>query len=103
MSACKKGLKKDTGKDRWDLLPFKQVGEAVKVLTFGTNKKYTDDNWKYVDNPRKRYFAAAMRHLATWFEGEKVDIETGYSHLAHAVCCILFLMWGDDNNNDDDK
>ena len=86
------GTKNDQGKLRWDLLPFGSVREIVKVLTYGA-RKYSPDNWKSVPNPRNRYFAATMRHLDAWWEGEKVDDETGYSHLAHAGCCLLFLLY----------
>lgn len=39
-----------------------------------------------------RPFSALMRHMWSWWRGENVDPETGYSHLAHAGCCVLFLM-----------
>lgn len=35
--------------------------------------------------------AAAMRHLAAWRDGEQLDEESGLPHLAHALCCIVFL------------
>lgn len=91
------GRKFDGGKPRWCLLPFKQVEQVVMVLTDGA-VKYADDNWKNVRSMRTRYFSAAMRHITAWWEGERCDPETGRSHLAHAICCILFLMWADDNN-----
>ena len=69
-----KGVKYDEGKPRWDLLPLKEVEDIVRVLTFGS-LKYEDDNWKRVPNQRKRYFAAMMRHLTAWWEGEKNDAE----------------------------
>lgn len=87
-----KGYKLDVGKPRWDLLPFKSLRKVVEVLTLG-EEKYSIDNWKHVDNGRQRYFAAAMRHLTTWWEGERNDPETNLPHLAHACCCILFLLW----------
>ena len=89
------GSKYDAGKPRWDLLPWGEVEQVVKVLTYGA-KKYSDNNWVHVENPRRRYFAAAMRHTTAWFMGEKNDAETGCSHLAHAICCLLFLMHFDD-------
>jgi hypothetical protein len=93
----KLGIKFDNGEDklRWDLLPWEQVEKIVKILTLGA-EKYADDNWKFVPNGRTRYFAAAQRHLVAWFKGEKFDKETSENHLAHALCCILFLLWKDD-------
>lgn len=104
-----KGQKYDSEKPRWSLIPFKQLTEVVKVLTAGA-EKYDDYNWQDVDNGKDRYFSAAMRHFAAWKEGEridpetertgqkmgKIDPETGLSHLAHAICNLLFLMWFDD-------
>lgn len=90
------GIKYDKEKSRWDLLPWKQLSDVVDILTFGA-KKYSDDNWKNINNHKQRYFSAAMRHLTAWFCGEKNDSESGKSHLAHVICCLLFLMWFDDN------
>ena len=53
------------------------------------------DNWRYVDNARTRYFDAAQRHIMAWWQGEQTDSESGKHHLAHAVCCLMFLMWFD--------
>lgn len=87
----KTGNKADDGKDRWDLLPTKAVRAVVKVLTFGA-KKYAPENWRKVPDARRRYYAAALRHLTAWWEGETDDPETGLHHLAHAACCIIFLL-----------
>ena len=88
------GIKYDDNKLDWSLLPFKQVEEVVKVLQLGA-KKYAPDNWQYVQPYKLRYFNAAMRHLISWFKGERYDAESGINHLAHAICCLLFMMWHD--------
>lgn len=88
------GRKDDSGKARWDLLPWGPVGDIVAVLTYGA-RKYADDNWQIVPDPRRRYFAAAMRRLTAWYSGERRDPESGLPHLAHAGCCLLFLLWFD--------
>jgi hypothetical protein len=85
--------KADDDKDRWDLLPWREFREVVQVLTYGA-QKYSAHNWKQIPNARERYFAAALRHMSAWREGEITD-ESTYHHLAHAICCILFLMWYD--------
>ena len=94
----KLGIKFDGQKLRWDLLPYREVEEVVEILTFGA-EKYADNNWQCVPNRRNRYYAAAMRHLVAWFMGERLDKESGKNHLAHALCCILFLLWDDNENN----
>ena len=63
-------------------------------MEFGA-AKYGADNWQHVPNARQRYFDAAMRHLLAWWDGERLDAESGLPHLAHAGCCILFLLWAD--------
>jgi hypothetical protein len=98
MNELTKGCKFDEGKPRWNLLPTREIEEVVKVLTVGA-EKYEDDNWKCVARSRERYFAAAMRHIIAWWHGEEQDTESGLHHLAHAICCLLFLMWFDHNGS----
>lgn len=88
----KEGVKYDTGKVRWSLVPEGVMEEYIKVLEFGANK-YAPDNWKHVPQATTRYYDAAMRHMDAWWQGEMDDPETGMCHLAHAMCCITFLMW----------
>jgi hypothetical protein len=85
------GRKNDDGKLRYELLPMAPVDEIVRVLGFGA-AKYDDDNWRRVPDAENRYYAAAMRHLSAWRQGENIDPESGRSHLAHAACCLVFLM-----------
>lgn len=87
------GQKHDQSKPRFSLLPQAPLWQVV-VLEFGAGK-YGADNWQAVDNARERYFNACHRHLSAWWTGETVDGESGLPHLAHAVCCLLFLMWFD--------
>jgi hypothetical protein len=86
-----KGLKSDSNKRQWGLLPWNALKIVVDVLMFGA-KKYAPENWKLVDNAEERYKDAAMRHLAAVFEGEWLDSESGLPHLAHLVCCALFML-----------
>jgi hypothetical protein len=88
------GIKFDSQKPRWSLLPSGTISEVIDVLEYGA-VKYAPDNWKYVPDLHNRYYDALMRHIEAWWSGEKADPETGRSHLAHAACCILFLMWAD--------
>ena len=85
------GRKFDGDKPQYGLLPPKALKETVKVLTLGA-QKYEPDNWKIVPDAQSRYFDALMRHLWDWKSGEKLDPETGISHLAHACCNILFIL-----------
>lgn len=85
------GIKFDDGKLRHDLLPLYPVHETIRVLMYGA-QKYDDHNWKKVSPLRARYYNAVKRHIDDWWEGEQLDSESGYHHLAHAVCCLVFLM-----------
>ena len=85
------GNKYDGDKPDWSLLPFTALSETVDVLTFGA-KKYGPENWKLVPNAKKRYLAAAFRHIVSYATGEKKDAESGKSHLSHALCCLLFIL-----------
>jgi len=93
------GIKYDAAKKRWSLLPLQEVEDIVAVLEFGA-QKYSPDNWKFVPNAKQRYFDAMIRHMMAWWGGEKDDQESGMRHLAHAGCCLLFLMWLDRNDEE---
>jgi len=84
-------VKNDSDKLRWSLLPLEPIQDIIRVLMHGS-KKYSDDNWKLCKDPN-RYYDACVRHISAWRLGESCDKETGYSHLAHAGCCILFMLW----------
>jgi len=86
------GIKYDTKKPRWSLVPLNVIEDIVRVATFGA-EKYEDNNWKYVEPGPDRYFSALMRHLAAWQAGEANDPETGLSHLAHAGWNVMALAW----------
>lgn len=92
------GRKDDHGKPRWSLMPFKELSEVLSVLEYGASR-YGMNNWANVTPLRERYFDAAMRHLTAWWSGEKNDPESGRSHLAHSICCLIFLMWNDNNHS----
>lgn len=84
------GIKHDAGKPRVDLLPVGALLEVAKVLSFGA-AKYGVATWQGV-RPRRRYYAAALRHLFARARGERRDPKSGLPHLAHAACDVLFLL-----------
>ncbi len=89
-------VKHDHGKPDFSLLPAAEIEEVVCVLTQGA-KKYAADNWK--KGTVERYIAAANRHIFARMKGEVIDADFGYSHAAHAICCLLFIMWLDKPEN----
>ena len=92
------GVKFDKDKPKWNLLPWDELEDVVEVLTFGA-KKYAPDNWKFVDDANNRYMDAAMRHVVAFQQGECYDPESGEHHVAHAICCLLFMLWHDKHDN----
>lgn len=85
------GRKDDAEKPRFDLIQFRALAAVVRVLTFGA-RKYAPDNWRLVPEPKRRYYAAALRHLTDWWLGQRLDPQSGEPHLAHAICCLNFLL-----------
>ena len=97
---CRKSAESAT-KPRWDLIPSGAIEEIAQVLAFGANK-YGEHNWAR-GAAWHRYFRALCSHVFAWWRGEDRDPETGLNHLAHAGCCLVFLMeyqrhgWGTDD------
>lgn len=96
------GRKDDQEKPDWNLVPWHAMEEITDVLTHGA-KRYGADNWKRVTPLRERYFAALMRHIIAWYQGERPDPDTGNHHLAHAGCCLLFLLENEMTGGSDEE
>lgn len=84
------GIKHDQDKVDMSLLSSIALTEVAKVMTFG-KKKYSANNWRG-GFAWTRPLSASIRHIFAWMGGEDKDPETGLSHLAHAVCCLCFLL-----------
>jgi deoxycytidylate deaminase len=84
-------MKFDQGKLRYSLVPPSAIKALAEVLTYGA-KKYKPTNWQKAEDPM-RYMDALYRHLEAYRSGEKVDKESGLSHLAHAMTNIAFLQY----------
>ena len=85
------GTKHDHGKPILGAVPPHAELAVGRVLTFGS-EKYARGNWDKVEDHENRYMDAALRHLNAHRRGELTDSESGESHLAHAACCILFML-----------
>ena len=93
------GIKNDSGKRQWwYIFPLWEfIEEVVDVLQYGDLKYPAEDgsNWMRLDQPQRRFQSALTRHFSLYVQGEKIDQETGKSHLAHLITNALFLMWFD--------
>lgn len=83
-------LKFDQDKLPLNLLSTEAMNQTAAVLQFGA-QKYAAHNWRK-GFAWSRPLAAAMRHITAFNNGEDTDPESGLSHLAHASCCIMFLL-----------
>jgi hypothetical protein len=86
------GKKYDGGKSRVDLIPPEPLLDIGYVLGHGA-EKYGENNWQLVAGGENRYYAALLRHLFAWRQGEMIDPESGLSHLSHVATNTLFLMY----------
>jgi len=85
------GVKFDGDKAmRPELISSEMIEQLSLVLAYGA-KKYEDRNWEK-GMKWSRPFGALMRHMWAWWRGEHYDPETGFSHLSHAACCLMFLV-----------
>lgn len=97
---CKVATKHDTAKVRMELLSPIALTEVAKVLTFGADK-YEAHNWRK-GFLWSRLLGATLRHLLAFIGGQDKDSETGLSHLAHASCCLMFLLEHEVTHKDKD-
>ena len=96
----KKGMRFNSNKPKWSLVPQSALIPMVKVLEFGAIK-YKPDNWK------KGLSVVEMcesmkRHLDAFMEGENNDPESGLSHIGHLQSNAMFLAWMMENRPDMD-
>lgn len=83
-------MKFDMDKLPLHLLSTEALNQTAAVLKFGADK-YAEHNWRK-GFAWSRPMSAAMRHITAFNAGEDLDPESGLSHLAHAMCCIMFLL-----------
>ena len=78
---------------------FKHFSKAynalIEVATYGFkkyNEDLTDPNWRKISI--ERYEDAMFRHFSSYLTGEKIDNESGKSHLAHMIwnACVLYEL-----------
>jgi hypothetical protein len=88
------GVKHDSGKLRFSLIPSQVLHALAEVLTFGA-RRYSPNNWKHLTDAEERYEDAMWRHLVARKSGQKIDPDSGLPHLWHAVTNLAFLIYFD--------
>ncbi len=83
-------MKWDDYKLKYSLIPPSTLKALAQVLTYGA-RKYKPNNWKNVEDTSV-YWDALYRHLEAYRSGEYIDDESGFSHLAHAITNLAFLI-----------
>lgn len=85
------GVKYDQDKLPMHLLDRTALEAVAGVLQHGA-VKYAPENWRG-GIEYTRLIGAAMRHLHALNDCEDYDPESGHLHAAHAMCCLMFLIW----------
>lgn len=85
------GTKLDTGKVDLSFLPTEALVGPAKVFAYGA-RKYARDNWRG-GMPYLRLYAAILRHLTDFLEGEEFDDESGLPSIDHALCTLMMLKY----------
>lgn len=73
------------------LLPIDALEEVSRTLMIGRDRHGA---WNWVTNPLPytHLLAKAERHILAFQGGENIDPGTGRSHIACAICDLLFLQ-----------
>lgn len=73
------------------LIPPAAMEEVAWVHRLGS-EKYGPFNWRKTGVCATTYVSAIMRHLNAWRDGEDLDPESGFSHIAHiATSCNILI------------
>ena len=73
------------------ILDHTSLKDVGLVLAFGASK-YSENSWQTIDDPN-RYWVALGRHLEDEDAHEgSLASDSGLTHMAHAMCNVLFLL-----------
>ena len=63
------------------------LNEVFEVLDYGEHKYGDDKDW--LNRADLKDIKAALRHIGRF---DEVDSDTNCSHIAHAICRLLFVL-----------
>lgn len=76
-------------KRAFHLLPFRALRAVSFILAIG-EEKHGRDTWREL--PFDVHFDACLSHIAYWASGQKIDPDTGESHLWNALTRLMFCV-----------
>lgn len=71
-------------------IPFPVLFEVGSAMLEGA-MKYRRHNYRIAGVRSSVYFDATMRHLASWWEGEDIDPDSGLHHVTKAIASLIVL------------
>jgi hypothetical protein len=74
----------------FDALPWAVLAELALAHGEGA-ALYGRHNWRRTRVVASTYYAASLRHLWKWIEGEDIDPDSGVSHLVKAMASLAVL------------
>ena len=87
------GVKTDTGKPRYGLIPPFALQQVAICLTEGLKTHPTKDNWKLVKDGKERFLESLERHFQQYKMGEVFDRdEPNVRNLAAVIVNALFAL-----------
>jgi hypothetical protein len=73
------------------ILPPSLLVYAALAFRDGAGK-YGAFNWRKTKIVGTIYYAAALRHMLAWWDGEELAVDSGVPHLAHALACLAIII-----------
>src|SRR5208337_4069520 len=74
-----------------DLVPPALIRHTALAFANGADK-YGPYNWRTAKISSNVYYAAMLRHIADWWDGEDKAPDSGVHHLAHAAACCAMIL-----------
>lgn len=74
-----------------EVVPPSAMAALAEAFQNGA-EKYGSYNWRTKTVSSSVYYAAALRHLQAWWDGENVADDSGIHHLHHAMACLAILV-----------
>lgn len=73
------------------LVPGPAVIHIANAFADGATK-YGPANWRDDPVSTSTYINAALRHLLSYYDGERDAADSGVHHLAHAAACLCIIL-----------